>query len=287
MKPTHDEQGDGATPRSRTVWCASYPKSGNTWVRSLAQALRTGHPPDINRLGAEGHASDDLMRGLGLSVSDIDDVAAHGFQRLGWALADRAEADQGILRKTHTAWLPVADGYPANWQPPDAKAIYIIRDPRAVAVSWAHHIGHSPQDAVDIMATERVDVPVRLDDDHRFHPGNWSSHVQSWTEQDDIPTLVLRYEDLAADPITTVTGLARWLGVAADETAVSAAVEACAFERLAVAEIVHGFAEAAAPDRVFFRRGEVAAWASELERELIDRIEVEHAEMMRRFGYLE
>ena len=43
----------------------SYPKSGNTWVRSLAQALRTGHPPDINRLGAEGHASDDLMRGLG------------------------------------------------------------------------------------------------------------------------------------------------------------------------------------------------------------------------------
>ena len=59
-----------------------------------------------------------------------------------------------FCEKSHAAWLPVADGYPANWQPPDAKAIYIIRDPRAVAVSWAHHIGHSPQDAVDIMATE-------------------------------------------------------------------------------------------------------------------------------------
>lgn len=272
---------------SRTVWCASYPKSGNTWVRSLVQALRSGASPDINRLSSDGHAGEDTMRGLGLSVSDMNDLDAHGFLRLGWALERHADdPTASVLRKTHTAWLPVADGYPQCWQPVGGRAVYIVRDPRAVAVSWAHHIGHSNFDAVEIMATDRTDVPVRSDEDLRFHPGNWSTHVASWLDQTELPTLVLRYEDLSENPFDTVANLAQWLGLPDDPDQLNPAIDSCSFEKLAAAEIVEGFAEAAAPDRVFFRRGETASWRTELEPVLIERIEREHADVMRRLGYL-
>jgi aryl sulfotransferase len=273
--------------RSHTVWCASYPKSGNTWVRTLAHALRTGKEPDINRLGAEGHASADVMRSLGLSTSDMSETMSHAFVRLGWALGrDTGAADATTLRKTHTPWLPLDDGYPQCWQPPDARAVYIVRDPRAVAVSWAHHIGHSHADAVNIMATARSGIPSHNDDEHQFHPGDWSIHVRSWLDQSDIPILVLRYEDLQMDPVPTVTRLAQWLNLPSDEDRINFAIDACAFEKLAVAEITHGFAEAAAPRRVFFRRGEIDSWREELAPDLVAQIEVRHGEVMRRLGYL-
>lgn len=274
--------------RSRTVWCASYPKSGNTWVRSLAQALRTDGDPDINRLGADGHAGADVMRALGLSTSNMSETTSHAFVRLGWALGRTDDAtDIPILRKTHTPWLPLDDGYPQCWQPPDARAVYVVRDPRAVAVSWAHHIGHSHTDAVNIMATPRSGLPSHNDSEHHFHPGDWSVHVTSWMDQQEIPTLVIRYEDLAHEPLPTVTELARWLGLPDDPARVQSAIEACSFANLASAEIAHGFTEAAATDRVFFRRGETDSWQEELAPELIERIEQRHGEMMVRLGYLE
>ncbi len=273
--------------RSNTVWCASYPKSGNTWVRSLAMALRTSQQPDINRLGAEGHAGADLMRSLGLSPSDMQPGSAHAFVRLGWAIGSGIDSDAPTLRKTHTPWLPLADGYPECWQPPDARAVYIVRDPRAVAVSWAHHIGHSHTDAVTIMETHKPGLAAHSGEEHHFHPGDWSVHVTSWMDQRDIPTLVIRYEDLTYEPQTTVRQLARWLDLPDDEQSVQAAVDACSFANLASAEIVNGFAEASAPDRVFFRRGEAEAWREELAEDLIERIETQHGEVMRRLGYLE
>lgn len=271
--------------RSQTVWCASYPKSGNTWVRSLVQALRSGESPDINRLGADGHADDDLMRGLGLSASGLSETMTHGFLRLGWALAGGSDPAQRVLRKTHAPWLPVDDGYPQCWQPEGAKAIYIVRDPRAVAVSWAHHIGHPTADAVDIMSTDRIDSVMLSDIYGGFHPGNWSSHVNSWLDQTDLPTFVIRYEDLSLNPLPTVTRLAQWLDLPTDTDRLQNAIESCAFEQLAAAEIIDGFAEAAAPGRVFFRRGETDAWRTELEPLLRERIEHDHSETMARLGY--
>ncbi len=273
--------------QSRTVWCASYPKSGNTWVRSLAMALRTNDQPDINRLGAEGHAGADLMRSLGLSPSDMDPDAVHAFVRLAWAIGNGIEEASPTLRKTHAPWLPLTDGFPECWQPPDARCVYIVRDPRAVAVSWAHHIGHSHADAVAIMETHKPGIPAHSGDEHHFHPGDWSVHVTSWMDQQEIPTLVIRYEDLTYEPLATVTRLASWLDLPDDPASVQSAIDACSFENLASAEIVHGFAEASAPDRVFFRRGEAEAWREELAEDLVWRIETKHGEVMRRLGYLE
>ncbi len=269
---------------SRTMWCASYPKSGNTWVRTLAFALRTAGPPDINRLGADGDPFADVMRGLGLSTSDMNETTALAFTRLGWALG----RDDGgsTLRKTHTPWLPEADGYPQCWQPPHARAVYIVRDPRAVAVSWAHHVGLSHSDAVNSMATPRSKVPSVDSHDVQHHPGDWSIHVTSWLDQSDIPVLMLRYEDLMYQPISTVTRLARWLGLPDQPGRVESAIDACAFEKLAAAEIAHGFTEAASPDRVFFRRGSVESWREELAPDLVAKIEAHHGDVMRRLAYL-
>lgn len=259
-------------------WLASYPKSGNTWVRTLVDALVSGDYPRLNHLKATGRPRDPI---LGLSPSSFSVEELLPISRRVWL----GQAPESGLRlvKTHAAWLPGEDGYPTRWQPEGARAIYLTRDPRDVAVSWAHHLSASHAQAIDAM---RDGVPFDAD---RLDPmsvlPSWSEHVRSWLDQDDVPTLVLSYEELQEDTVACVLEIAEWLFLAATRQEAEAAVERCRFANLAAQEAMTGFVEAPSHDRTFFRRGIVGAWRTELEPELVARVESDHAEMMERCGY--
>lgn len=268
------------------MWCASYPKSGNTWVRALLTSLSTAAAPDLNRLDGGAVGATHLRERLGVGVSGVSEAEAAKLQRLALTL-DTAPAGGFIPRKTHEAWLPGPDGIPRCWQPPGARVLYVVRDPRAVAVSWAYHLGLPLAHAVAMMADDGVEIRKPHDPLTGFTPGSWSGHVTSWLDQDDLPVLLIRYEDLLDQPLPEVTRVAGWAGLPTDPDRVAAAVEACSFTNLAVAEIVGGFAERSAADRPFFRRGEAAAWRDELSPALAEQIVARHGRVMARFGYLD
>lgn len=265
-----------------TVWLASYPKSGNTWVRALLHALRFGEP-DLMEVAA-------AMEGVGpapstgLSLSDVSESEALALRRAAWLAADPG-IDELLLRKTHEAWLPASDGTPACWLP-GARAVYVVRDPRDVALSWAHHMGVSVAEAIAVMRDE----DARMRDASAAHGGyraaSWSTHAASWLDQGDLPVLCVAYEQLSLDPGRELARIAAWLGVEAADDRIMAAVAACSFDSLAAREIVGGFAEAASPGRAFFRRGRAGGWRDELAAELVAEVERDHAVVMARLGYL-
>lgn len=259
-------------------WLASYPKSGNTWVRTLVDALVSGSDPSLNRLGEHSRARDALLS-LSPSAFSVEEILP--LNRCAWL--GRAPETGFRMVKTHAAWLPGEDGYPTRWQPEGARAIYLVRDPRDVAVSWAHHLATSQEQAVNVM---RDGMPFNAD---RLDPmsglPSWSEHVRSWLDQDDVPTLVLSYEGLQEDTASCVLEIADWLALGVTRQEAEVAAERCGFTNLVAQETMTGFVEAPSHDRAFFRRGIVGAWRTELEPELVTRVEIEHGAMMERCGY--
>ncbi len=273
--------------KSNTAWLASFPKSGNTWIRALLNALESDSLPNLNSLDSgRSRAHDAVNPSLGLSLSELSEAEAIAVMRMSWSV-DSNLATSYTRRKTHQPYTFAADGFPARWQPEGARAVYILRDPRAIAVSWAHHKGTTNEDSVRSMA--RADaLVVRLG--HEAHGGydwvTWSEHVEGWTSQTDIPTLVLTYENLVAETVGCLRQIAEWLDIPYTEEKLARAVEHCSFHNLAAMEIVEGFSEAASVERVFFRKGQINAWRTELSPDLIAQIESDHAIIMKRFGYL-
>jgi aryl sulfotransferase len=269
-----------------TAWLASFPKSGNTWIRMLLSALESDADPDFNSVDARP-MSDRVDPWLGIRLSDLDDCEAAQIERRSWASAD-LENSGYFRRKTHDPWIPAADGFATRWQPNGARAIYIARDPRAVAVSLAHHLGSSHEEAVAIMS-RRNNVSWQRHP-HLAHgqrePGPWTDHVRGWREQTDLPLLFLTYEQLSGEPVASLSAIAAWLDIPTDEAACIRAVERCSFTQLVARELVDGFVEQASVDRVFFRRGTTDSWREELSPELVARIEHDHAPLMEELGYL-
>ncbi len=289
----------------RTFWLASYPKSGNTWLRMLlANMSATDAPADINDLPERGGIAsargpfDHLTlidSGL-LTFDEIDALRPRVYEELARGAQDDEydnEPDAASVRfvKAHDAYTLTPKGEPllAGARGADA-AIVIVRDPRDVAPSLANHGHIGIDEAIARMSDDEDGFCARSDRQHnqlRQRLLGWSGHVTSWLDQRDIPVLPVRYEDMRADPAGQ---LRRVLGFArrpASEEDIARAVAFADFAELSGQEQEKGFREAPRPyaGGAFFRRGEAGAWRDELTPEQVARIEAAHGAVMRRLGY--
>lgn len=269
------------------VWLASYPKSGNTWLRILlANLLADGDgPQDINGLDLPFRVASHRRLVDDLSLLDSDLLRHDEVEKLRALTHDAFAAEQSsaVFVKTHDAYTRLDDGTPVLGRRGRA-AVCLVRDPRDVAVSYAFHSDFSftcsiaaMGDATNILTGYRhAQTPQRLLD--------WSGHVKSWLDQADIPIHVIRYEDLLADTAGEFVRTLAFLGIAADTEAVARAVRHAAFAALQAQEKVADFAERAG-SALFFREGRSGAWRQHLTIEEVRTIEDAHRATMERLGY--
>lgn len=289
---------DGASPSGssggNTVWLASYPKSGNTWFRAVFTAWQTGEAVDLNQLGTKDTSSiaSSRMRieeGLGVvsSLLTPDEVEQ---------LRPRADevADAGFhaphLCKVHDALFTGAGGEPIVSVAATRCAVYVVRDPRDVALSYANHNQWDTARVVAEMADEHHTMARSTKaPSNQVHQrlGTWSEHVTSWLDDAPFAVHVVRYEDCIANPVATFTTALRFAGFDADEASVAAAVDLTRFDRLAAQEATDGFRERPTNTDRFFRRGEAGGWRDELDPDLAATIASDHASVMHRLGYLD
>ncbi|GAB4173541.1 MAG: sulfotransferase domain-containing protein [Wenzhouxiangellaceae bacterium] len=271
------------------VWLASYPKSGNTWMRAFLYNLieRPARPQALARL-SEFFASDADPRWYqpllgGRAVAECDP---------GETIAVKPAADQAIaasrpgsvLTKTHNRFGSF-NGYPLHNLEVFAGAIYLVRNPLDVVLSLADHYALDIDSAIEFMADERTALP-NDDDTAASILGSWSGHVQSWTAKAHPAICVLRYEDLLEKPQKSFARAARLLGLAQDKHAIRRAIELSSFRVLKGLENREGFAERSPDSTAFFRKGRKNQWLTALGEDQIARIVEAHYEQMDRFGYV-
>ena len=166
-------------------------------------------------------------------------------------------------------------------------AVYLVRDPRDVAVSYAHHMNWTVDQAIGFMADPLAIIALnrrRMAQQLPQRLSSWSQHVESWLDA-PIRVLPIKYEDMLADPIASFGEIAHFLGFDAAPALVEAAVNSVSFERLRATEDKAGFAERMPGSDRFFRRGIAGGWRDSLSPEQIARIEADHGSMMRSLGY--
>ena len=229
----------------KLVWIASYPKSGSTWVRAfLHNYIRQPDAPyDINALmdlstGESGAARYHRYDPRPASQSSIADV-----QRMR-PLVHRdlmAVHPNLVFVKTHNASVLV-EGVPMMTPGVTAGAIYIVRDPRDVAVSYSRHRGRSIDDTIAFMADPAA-ATGGTDDKVYERLSSWSVHVHFWTRNPDPRLHVMRYEDMAAIPEITFAEVVRLLGQEPPDDRLARAIRFSSFDELQSQERARGFIE--------------------------------------------
>jgi hypothetical protein len=284
-----------ATPtpqwKSGIVWLASYPKSGNTWVRTFLHNLakiKSGEagPQCINTM--QRYTVWDIARPLYVGALGYDPTEQHRDEiatvrhQVQQRLADSFEGL--IFAKTHAA-LIVNRGHTTINFSVTSGAVYIIRDPRDVAISYAHHMGSSIDRAIELMGQRGTES--RMDANAVYEAyGSWSENVLSWTRKAHPAVYIMRYEDMLADPTKAFGGLARHLHQEVTSAELALAAERSSFERLQSQEEQMGFVEKPEAAQRFFREGRAGQWKDVLTAAQIRAIVRDHGEQMRRFGYL-
>lgn len=262
------------------IWLASYPKSGNTWLRILFANLLAGgdQPRHINNLTEEETLLSRWRFG--------DDVLAEPDTLYPSELASlRAVQGAFVARslrsafvcKTHDSFDPEIAGSFAK------AALYIIRDPRDVAISLSHHAGIT----IDCAITRMLDPACQSEGvmQLRYKMGDWASHVAGWTTQTGIPLEVVRYEDLREDPVKEFTRIFAGLAGLASPAEIARAVGHSSLEELQRQESTAGFREKSPGQLRFFRTGQIGEWRNLLTTAQVRKIESACAPVMERWGY--
>lgn len=272
----------------KILWLASYPRSGNTWLRAFLHNLfrNSDEPYDINRLqdftlidsDARWYRVLDPRPPTELTKEEVAALRPKAHAAMTAAFPDT------VLVKTHNA-LVGDRGTPMITLEHTAGAIYVIRNPLDVAVSYSHHYGISLAEAVAAMNRQgNQSIGNQENFVYELH-GSWSEHVESWTAIPNQALHVVRYEDMADEPQRTFGAVAGFLGLRAAPERVAHAIARSSFAVLREQELRKGFRERSKKSDQFFRTGEVGQGRRLLAPELIQTLCAVHRESMVRFGY--
>lgn len=248
--------GRAIAVRSSDVFLTSYPRSGNTWLRFLVANVIWGTSP--------------------VDFATIEQQVPDIYQN---PAAQLARLSSPRLLKSHEYLDP---RYP--------KVVYMVRDPREVAVSYYYY------EMKQGRLTEAYGISRFVGDflDGSISKfGSWGDHVGGWlgARAEDPRFLMVHYERLRREPRTELAEICRFLGVDADRIDLGRAVDASALDRMRELEKRTG--EGWAPlrfsrsDIPFIRDGATDAGQAVLTQEDRGRIVDKWPKLLEGLGYLE
>lgn len=253
-------------------WIASYPKSGNTWVRCFLEALILGRL-DINDLCLVRIDTNNLIYQAvcpkPAEKMSLEEQAILRPAACYWHAATNAHFPWPVMLKTHFQPTKLLT-------PLTGPSIYLVRDPRDVAVSLMRHTEFSCDQTIQVMG-ERGQV--WKSDGLPYFAGSWSDHVTRWRKVPN--TLLIKYEDMREDPAKHLAKIASHLGV---QGTIADAIELCKLEKLRAHEKKNGFSEAHKGS--FFGKGKVGGWKEVLTDRQEKAIVSQHGETMKVLGYI-
>jgi aryl sulfotransferase len=276
----------------RIVWLASFPKSGNTWFRILLANLTTGEfgPADINNLDERGgiaSSRDDFEAATMLDSGIISHDDIDGLRPRVYEFIVKDTTEQRWI-KVHDAYTYTLAGQALFSNNAVTGAVYLVRDPRDVAVSLAYHSNTTVDDAIKVInATDGMLCCDRrgLAPQLRQKLNGWSQHVTSWLDQPEVPVHLVRYEDLLIDTEKYFKAALEFAKRFAQQEDIARAICSADFSELRRQENEKGFRERMSRAAPFFRSGRVGSWRESLSASQASSIERCHSAVMMRLGY--
>ena len=282
------------------IWLASYPKSGNTWVRSFITSLLYNENNEANLKDLIHIQQYPLRSHFTNLVSDIDNL---GELSSNWILSQKIINQDNKIKffKTHHAFCKFNNSFFTNGEV-SLGTVHIVRDPRNVISSILYHFSKKNyEEAREFLFDERKVIGKKFDpkdpnvNKHIFTVlGSWKNHYLSWKEFKK-NYLLIKYEDLLSNPQAEFHKLSEYLSkhlnVKFENDKINHAIKSNSFENLKKLEKENGFIEAindkeTGEKKRFFNLGPENDWKKLLNIKLKEDIEKEFKTEMRELGYI-
>ena len=269
------------------VWLASYPKSGNTWLRVFLAnyVYNTEKPVPINQIHRVGIGDSNSKAYRMVTKEVLDPTNPMQGARIRPAVLQAIvnnKADINLV-KTH---CENAIAFGVKLIPPELtrSAVYIMRNPLDMIVSYASHYGNTIDEAIEGIARKDNSLLGGGDTVYQFL-GSWSNHVIGWSKARKFPVLMLRYEDMLKDPHEAFDRVVHHIGLPIDRDRLERSVQFSDFKLLQEQEKKTSFVENSDNQKQFFRSGKADQWKTELSEDQIAQILQDHGRVMKKFGY--
>mgnify|MGYP001254826373 FL=1 len=279
------------------IWLASYPKSGNTWLRSIISSLVYTE---------DGLFSFKLLNKIPQFPSQKyfkeftnDFTNIHEIKKLWIAAQNKINLDKKIkFFKTHQINCKI-DGFNFTNKLNTLATIYIVRDPRNLINSISNHYDKSIEDAKEFLLTPKTQGSSKSNHNLKTGQvvtliGNWSENYKFW-KQNNENFLLIKYENLLENIDNElekiVVFLKKYIDFDVNDKKLKNIINTTNFRNLKKMEEEGSFNENAYTESLnkkinFFYQGPENNWKSKLESKIVDEINLKFKREMIELGYL-
>ena len=267
-------------------WIASYPKSGNTWLRTLISSYYYSD---------DGIYSENMIKRIGQFPEKIhftdfeyDQNIVTDTSRFWIKAQEKINKDKKLkFFKTHNAFGALNNNHFTD-NKNSIGVIYIIRDPRNVITSLMNHYELDKEQAIKWMTNEKnyiYDV-INFDEDgysdFQFI-SSWNTNYKSWLLQKKIPIKFIKYVDLLNKTFTVFKDVINFINITTRNNEkikidkLKNSINSTFFDKLQDMEKKNGFSEAITSKKnnkkiPFFNMGPKNDWKKILDKNLINRL---------------
>ena len=277
------------------LWLASYPKSGNTFLRSLLTSYyfsKDGKFTFDLLKNIQQFPSSELFAKIGVDINDKFEVARNYIKTQ--ELINKSKNLQ--FWKTHSSFCKMYNKFNFSDLNNSLGVIYVVRDPRNVVSSFANHNSKTIGDTTKLLMNELATGNEK--DNVEVYMGSWAFNFNSWKiYKASNKYFLVKYEDLLNDTkkifievlkfISSVSGSALKI----DDKKLEKVIETTDFNYLKNMENKYGFNEAKINDSTgkkvnFFNLGPNNKWQILLNNEIRKKIEINFKNEMKELGYI-
>ncbi|MBT92145.1 MAG: sulfotransferase [Candidatus Pelagibacter sp.] len=283
------------------IWIASYPKSGNTWIRSLLSSYLFSDNGKFNfklLKNIEQFSSKNLSLKFQKNLSHQTRISKN------WIPSQKIINQDNKIRffKTHNAMCAI-NGNKFTDKFNTLAAIYVVRDPRNLITSLANHYELNLDETFSFLTNKRKIIfpinrgaekkDIKENEDFNFL-GDWSAHYQSWKNINFCPIKIIKYEDLLTDVqkvfVSTLDFLSKFLKIKFDKKKINTSLISTSFKNLSQMEKNEEFQESVTSFKTdkkikFFNLGKKNNWKNLLDPQIEKKIREVFSKEMKELGY--
>lgn len=278
------------------IWIASYPKSGNTWLRALLASYYFTNEGSFSLSlldKIDNFPSDKFFKEYNDQFSKVEDTSKYWLKE-----QEKINKKNKItFLKTHSAICKI-NGNSFTNKENSIGAIYIVRDPRNVITSISNHYQISIEDAFQFMKDEKRGIINKKDGRYLGFQAvwSWSINQKTWVENNLFPVLIIKYEDLLNETYNTFRKVIEFINKISNSSKTfnkskgKNSIKNTSFEKLQRMENDHGFAEAMNKKGTnkkikFFNLGQKNNYKNLLSQDLIIKMNEFYKEELIKFNY--
>ena len=277
------------------IWIASYPKSGNTWVRSIISSILYSNDGvfDFNLLKKiQQFPNKKHLENFTTDFHNINEIKKYWTESQDWINLNK----EIKFFKTHHINCKIGEHAFTN-RKNTLGTIYVVRDPRNLVNSFTNHYNIDKNTAKHFITSRQsvTGATENMRDNKVFTIlGSWNDHYRSWTKTSN-NLLIIKYEDLLINPLIEIKKIIKYLNnfinFTCNEEKIKNIINSTSFEIMKKKESENGFHEAVMDNTGlnkinFFNLGKENRWEKYLNEEEERYIKEKLGNEMKELGYL-